>query len=113
VIFGHVDSTSGPAVFYRLGELRPGETVRVLRKDGRTAVFQIDSVDKVTKDHFPTQKVYGDLPYAGIRLVTCGGRFDQATGHYVDKHRRLRPPRPNQSVTGDLRPNIIGVLSAN
>lgn len=84
VIVGHVDSTSGPAVFYRLGDLRPGETVRVLRKDGRTAVFDIDSVEKVAKDHFPTQKVYGDLPYAGIRLVTCGGGFNRGTGHYVD-----------------------------
>jgi sortase (surface protein transpeptidase) len=84
VIVGHVDSTKGPAVFYRLGDLRPGETVRVLRKDGRTAVFQIDSVEKVAKDHFPTQKVYGDLPYPGIRLITCGGQFNRATGHYVD-----------------------------
>jgi hypothetical protein len=50
----------------------------------RRAVFKIDSVEEVAKDHFPTLKVYGDLPYAGIRLVTCGGRFNQATGHYVD-----------------------------
>lgn len=84
VIIGHVDSVRGPAVFYRLGELRPGDLVSVLRADGRTAVFRIDSVERVDKNRFPTQRVYGDPGYAAIRLVTCGGRFDRASGHYTD-----------------------------
>jgi sortase (surface protein transpeptidase) len=84
VIIGHVDTASGPAVFYRLGDLRPGDRARVLRADGRTAVFRIDSVERVEKDRFPTQRVYGDPGYAAIRLITCGGRFDRGSGHYTD-----------------------------
>ncbi|QKW39368.1 class F sortase [Actinomadura sp. NAK00032] len=84
VLIGHVDTATGPAVFYRLGDLRPGDTARVLRADGRTAVFRIDSVERVGKDDFPTQRVYGDPGYAAIRLITCGGRFDRGSGHYVD-----------------------------
>ncbi|MGW5412162.1 class F sortase [Actinomadura geliboluensis] len=84
VLIGHVDTATGPAVFYRLGDLRPGDTARVLREDGRTAVFRIDSVERVGKDNFPTQRVYGDPGYAAIRLITCGGRFDRGSGHYVD-----------------------------
>lgn len=84
VIIGHVDSARGPAVFYRLGELRPGDRAGVLRADGRTAVFRVDSVERFGKDRFPTRRVYSDPGYAALRLITCGGRFDRATGHYVD-----------------------------
>ncbi|MES9539056.1 class F sortase [Actinomadura sp. NPDC000600] len=84
VVIGHVDSTRGPAVFYRLGELRPGDKASVLRADGRTAVFRIDSVERFGKNRFPTRRVYSDPGYPAIRLITCGGRFDRATGHYVD-----------------------------
>lgn len=84
VLIGHVDSARGPAVFYRLGELRPGDRASVLRADGRTAVFRIDSVERVRKDAFPTRRVYTDPGYAAIRLITCGGRFDRGTGHYTD-----------------------------
>ena len=38
----------------------------------------------VPKAQFPTNVVYGPIGYAGLRLVTCGGPFDSATGHYVD-----------------------------
>nr|WP_202420646.1 class F sortase [Actinomadura rayongensis] len=84
VIIGHVDSQRGPAVFYRLGELRPGDRFSVRRADGRTAVFRVDSVERVPKDRFPTERVYADPGYPAIRLITCGGRFDRGTGHYVD-----------------------------
>ena len=38
VIEGHVDSNQGPAVFYRLGALRPGDTIDVTLADGMTAI---------------------------------------------------------------------------
>ncbi|HEX2315006.1 MAG TPA: class F sortase, partial [Thermomonospora sp.] len=82
VIAGHVDSRTGPAVFYRLGELRPGDHVHVRRRDGRTAVFRITRVELVGKDRFPTRRVYGKVSYAGIRLITCGGGFDTTAGTY-------------------------------
>ena len=85
VIAGHVDSKSGPAVFFRLGELRPGATVSVAREDGRTARFVVDKVERYPKDRFPTVAVYGDTTQrAELRLITCGGAFDSRTGHYQD-----------------------------
>jgi hypothetical protein len=82
VVAGHVDSTAGPAVFHRLGALRPGDPVRVVRADGRVAVFRVDRVAAYDKDAFPTRDVYGDLPYAGLRLITCGGSYDSDNGGY-------------------------------
>jgi Sortase domain len=85
VIAGHVDSKRGPAVFYRLGELRPGADVRVTRADGSVARFTVDRVARYPKDAFPTAQVYGNTTNrAELRLITCGGDFNRRTGHYVD-----------------------------
>jgi len=85
VIGAHVDSKSGPAAFYRLGSLKKGAEVSVVRNDGSTAHFVVDRVARYAKADFPTATVYGDTKgRAELRLITCGGAFDQATGHYVD-----------------------------
>ena len=84
-LFGHVDSAfTGPAVFYKLGYLRPGETVSVTRADQRIAVFSIDKVAMFPKDAFPTRAVYGPTPDPQLRLVTCGGPLDGSTHTYLD-----------------------------
>lgn len=85
VLLGHVDSASnGPSVFFRLGELRRGDRVSVTRADGSVAVFVVDEVHRYAKDNFPTGTVYGDIDHAGLRIITCGGAFDDAAGHYLD-----------------------------
>jgi LPXTG-site transpeptidase (sortase) family protein len=83
VIAGHVDSQAGPAVFFRLRLLRVGELVYVRRADGSLAVFRVTAVQTYLKSQFPTMAVYGPLPDAQLRLVTCGGTFDSTTGHYL------------------------------
>ena len=83
VIVGHVDSLTGPGVFYRLSELRSGNRIFVLRADGTTVAFRVTAVRDYQKDHFPTHDVYGPTPDAELRLITCGGDFDAATGHYL------------------------------
>jgi len=84
VIAGHVDSRSGPAVFYRLSELRPGDQLLVDRADGSTADFVVERTEQHPKADFPTDAVYGWVDHAGLRLITCGGSFDSAAGHYRD-----------------------------
>lgn len=84
VIVGHVDSTRGPAVFFRLGKLRPGDLISVHRQDGTTAGFRVDSAEVVSKNDFPTHKVYDRVGYAALRLITCGGTFNRGSGHYTD-----------------------------
>ncbi len=85
VVVGHVDSAaSGPAVFYRLADLRPGDGMTIQRADGSTAVFTVTGVREYPKDHFPTGLVYANTSDAALRLITCGGGFDAASGHYRD-----------------------------
>jgi hypothetical protein len=82
VIEGHLDSDQGPAVFFRLGALRPGDRVDVRLADGVTAVFRVTGVRQYLKSKFPDTSIYGATAYAALRLITCGGPFDDATGHY-------------------------------
>jgi sortase (surface protein transpeptidase) len=84
VIAGHVDSHTGPAVFYRLRELRPGDSIVVRRRDGTRARFAVQRSEQYPKAEFPTARVYGATPGPTLRLITCGGDFDSSTGHYVD-----------------------------
>ncbi|WP_441246432.1 class F sortase [Kitasatospora sp. McL0602] len=81
IVVGHADNHNGPAVFYRLGLLRPGDTVAVTRKDRRTAVFTVDSVRVFPKKDFPDTLVYGATNRSELRIITCGGKFDRRTGY--------------------------------
>jgi hypothetical protein len=83
VIEGHVDSYQGPAVFFRLGALRPGNRINVTLADGITAVFRVTGVREYAKDKYPANTVYAPANYAALRLITCGGDFDVVTGHYL------------------------------
>lgn len=84
VIGGHVDSEAGPGVFLILEQLREGDQVLVDRSDGTTARFEVRAVSRVPKDRFPTERVYGPAPGPELRLVTCGGTFDQVAQSYRD-----------------------------
>jgi sortase (surface protein transpeptidase) len=85
VVVGHVDSQEGPAVFYRLDELRPGDAIDIGLDDGTDTVrYLVDRIERFPKDAFPTLDVYGLTPGPELRLITCDGEFDPSTGHYVD-----------------------------
>lgn len=84
VMLGHVDSLYGPAVFYRLRVLKPGDRIHVRLSDGAVAQFRVARVVTYPNQDFPARKVYagasGDRPT--LNLVTCGGTYDRAAGGY-------------------------------
>lgn len=83
VVLGHVDSAAaGTGVFFRLGALSAGDTVSITLADGGVVTFHVYAVREYPKDAFPTQTVYGNTTDAQLRLITCGGSFDHASGHY-------------------------------
>ena len=84
VIAGHVDSRSGPAVFFRLEELVAGDTVQVTRSDGRDVEFRVTRVAQYPKTDFATEEVYGPTTGPELRLITCGGTFDRSRRSYLD-----------------------------
>jgi Sortase domain len=94
VILGHVDSRTGPAVFYRVGALPKGAQVLVDRADGSTVAFRVTGTQRVPKVAFPTDAVYAPTLEPSLRLVTCGGSFDATAGSYRDNVIVYADPTP-------------------
>ncbi|WP_425412728.1 class F sortase [Micromonospora halophytica] len=84
IIVGHVDSKSGPAVFYDLRKLKPGDTIEVTRDDRRVVVFTVDSVEHFDKSNLPADRVYGHDGPPALRLITCGGAWVGGNTGYED-----------------------------
>ena len=84
VVVAHRGGFDGPGAFWRLPALKPGHLVKVIRADGEEVTFMVERVTQHEKDRFPTEEVYGHVPYAALRLVTCGGPFDNRADHYRD-----------------------------
>ena len=82
VILGHVDDKQGPAVFFKVNTLKAGDAVDVSLTNGVVSHFVVQTVQTYSKSEFPAAKVYASHGYSALQLVTCGGRFDKATGHY-------------------------------
>lgn len=83
VIAGHVTWNEDRSVFFRLGELRKGDRVEVQRKDGITAVFEVTKIGEFPKNEFPTEAVYQPVGHPALRLITCGGAYDEASSNYL------------------------------
>ncbi|MFD3473411.1 class F sortase [Streptomyces sp. NPDC058695] len=81
VIVGHVDNQQGPAVFYGLGSLKKGNHVQVVRKDRKTAVFEVYGIEVFSKANFPGKRVYGSTGVPELRVITCGGGFSKQNGY--------------------------------
>ena len=84
VLAAHIDWADEPGVFQDIGTLEPGDEVAVTRQDGSVATFRVQRVAEYPKADFPTDIVYGDLDRPGLRLITCGGNFDEESGDYAD-----------------------------
>jgi sortase (surface protein transpeptidase) len=84
VITAHVDSVDGPDVFFHLDELVAGDEIEVHGEDGDVVVFEATALEQHPKDAYPREAVHGATEAAELRLITCGGAFDQAVGHYDD-----------------------------
>lgn len=83
VVVGHVDSTRGPAVFFRLRDLEVGDRIQIDRSDGLVAWFEVTETVLVDKDEFPTDDVYNATETPELRLITCGGGFDRSARSYL------------------------------
>jgi len=84
VVVGHLDSDRGPAILWRLADLRPGDEVTLHRGDGTERRFAVTRVERYARAAFPSEEVYGPTGEPELRLITCGGQFNPVTGQYAD-----------------------------
>ena len=82
VILGHVDSFEGPAVLFSLGQLDKGDSIYIQGEDGDELEFKVTDLERHKQSSFPTEKVYGDIDHAGLRIITCSGIYDKGSFRY-------------------------------
>jgi sortase (surface protein transpeptidase) len=83
IIVGHVDTYKGISVFWKLRDIKQGDIIDIARADGKTVKFRVSGLKQFDQSNFPTKEVYGNLKYPGLRLITCGGAFNQQTESYT------------------------------
>jgi hypothetical protein len=82
VITGHVDWAGRPGALSGLATAAVDDEVVVDRADGSVVRFRVTAVDSYAKVAFPSDRVYGPTTSAELRLITCGGPFED--GNYRD-----------------------------
>ena len=86
VIVGHLESLSGPGVFYRLRDLRVGQVISIRLRDRSVVRYVVDSMLRVSKSRFPTGRVYAHTKKPTLRLITCAGTMNPSTGYHPDNY---------------------------
>lgn len=99
VLLGHVTATKdeGPAVFFKLGDLRKKDEISVTRADGQVAVFTVTQIVQVAKTSFSSTATYGNTDGSELRVITCGGTFNKSTLRHRDNivvHAKLTSTHP-------------------
>jgi sortase (surface protein transpeptidase) len=82
VMAGHLDSKTGPAIFWRLKELRPGDEITVVSDDGLERRFIVQRLENYRYDQAPLERIFGTSSEFALNLITCGGSFDRRSQNY-------------------------------
>lgn len=83
VIAAHVDAEGQVGPLARLGTTRQGDELTV-RAGASEYRYRIESVTQIDKDALDLPGLFDRGGTPRLHLVTCGGRFDRAEGHYED-----------------------------
>jgi sortase (surface protein transpeptidase) len=85
VLSGHVDDhLQGVGVFGRIGDLGPGDTVRITDEAGVTRDFSVLSREQWSKGEAPLDRIFDRGGSSRLVLITCGGSFNSSTLGYDD-----------------------------
>jgi sortase (surface protein transpeptidase) len=75
VIDGHLDWTSGPAVFWDLDKLRPGDSIQIIDHESQTMLFQVTSMATFPADGRPPAGLFTAAGPSRLSLITCAGEW--------------------------------------
>jgi hypothetical protein len=85
VIAAHIDAPDYPiGPFAALRDAPAEAEVSVTAADGSKAAYSIVSVTYYPKQELPTDALFARAGTRALVLITCGGEFDETTGHYDD-----------------------------
>lgn len=77
VMDGHVDSYTGPAVFFNLKKLKPGDSIIVRDINREKLTYIVQSVESYLTADAPVERVFGETNERMLNLVTCSGKYSR------------------------------------
>jgi LPXTG-site transpeptidase (sortase) family protein len=84
VLAGHVDYINyGPAVFWRLDELQPGDEITIEMQDGSAVTYVVEFNKHITVGEADWTGIVQATADESITLITCSGEFE--AGHYNNR----------------------------
>lgn len=85
VVAAHVDTrATGIGEFAKLVDIQPGAQIALVDSAGATFTYTVSTTERIAKAEVPLDRVFDRAGDRRLVLVTCGGKFDRETGHYVD-----------------------------
>ncbi|GBF35211.1 hypothetical protein DCCM_4334 [Desulfocucumis palustris] len=85
VMAGHVDSKTGPAVFYKLNKLKKGDIILIRLNGGFTRAFSVKKAVIYRRDRAPMEQIFGPTGDVNLNLITCTGTFDKTKGTHQER----------------------------
>lgn len=85
VLAGHVDSKTGPAIFYHLKDLEKGDEITVKDKQGTKLTFVVKKKQSYPRDKAPLNEIFGYSKGRHLNLITCTGTFDRSKGTHQER----------------------------
>lgn len=77
VMAGHIDSLTGPAVFYKLDQLKKGDEVIVKDANGKSLTFIVTHTKRYPRKEAPIEEIFGFSYGSRLNLITCTGEFNR------------------------------------
>ncbi|WP_239712967.1 class F sortase [Paenibacillus sp. 19GGS1-52] len=77
ILDGHVDSYTGPAVFFNLKKLKRGDAIIVSNNSGRKLTYLVESVEIFVTSEAPLKRIFGETKDPRLNLITCTGRYSR------------------------------------
>ncbi|MGM0838013.1 MAG: class F sortase [Bacillota bacterium] len=85
VISGHVDSRNGPAAFFELKNLEPGDEIQVFNKEEESLTYVVDRIETYGEGEAPVDAIFDYSFQSNLNLITCIGTFDRSVREYSDR----------------------------
>lgn len=84
VLAGHIDFGGERGSFFALGSVQVGDEVRVVGRDMAVRTFRVSEREQLAKAEVDLARYFTDQGPTRLTLITCGGAFDDGSGHYLD-----------------------------
>lgn len=85
VLAGHVDSKTGPAIFFDLKKVKQGDEIIVKDQNGTALTFIVKKQESYGRSSAPIDEIFQTSEGQNLNLITCSGTFVRSAGTHEER----------------------------